>query len=231
MSDVKRPDPDAPAARPYRSPRRAAQARATRAAVIAAARSRFLEVGYHATTVDAVAAAADVSAATVYGTFGSKRGLLAAVIDEAVVGDADAVALADRAWIEDVARADTAAARLALLYERLREVYERTADLDRLLEEAAAGDPTLADLRADHLRRQREDTERFRRLVIGGGVVFHGLTDQQDVDALQVLGGQEVYRRLTGQCGWPPELWARWMTELTSRLVEPGDASPESPAP
>jgi len=64
--------------REYDSSRRQRQAAQTRADTLAAARRLFAERGYAATTIEAIAAAAEVSEATVYAGFGSKRGLLLA---------------------------------------------------------------------------------------------------------------------------------------------------------
>jgi len=84
------------AKRPYRSTRRAAQARETRRAVIAAATGLFVERGYGVTTIDAIAEAADVGRATVFAAVGGKAELLKAAYDVALVGDDEPVALPDR---------------------------------------------------------------------------------------------------------------------------------------
>ncbi|MEU3601404.1 TetR/AcrR family transcriptional regulator [Streptomyces sp. NPDC006798] len=52
-----------------------------RAAILAAARDLFLADGFDRTSVDAVAARAEVSKRTVYDYFGDKRNLLRAVVD------------------------------------------------------------------------------------------------------------------------------------------------------
>jgi AcrR family transcriptional regulator len=226
MSEVKPPSaPPAGETRRYRSPRREAQARATRDAVIKAAQTRFAEVGYAGTTIDSVATDADVSAATVYATFGSKRALFEAAVDQAVVGDTESLALADRQWVQELARIDDRAERMRYLYRSLREVYERTAALDRAIEDAARHDPELRELLDDHRRRQQEDSARFRAAVIGEGRVFPELTDAQDVEALWALGGQAVYRLLTVDCGWSPETWERWMLGMMTRLLASPPAS------
>ena len=82
--------------RPYDNSRRQAQARATRQTVIEAATRLFTEYGYPATTIEAVADAADVPLPTVYRLFGSKRALLAAVLDTSFGGDDQPIAFADR---------------------------------------------------------------------------------------------------------------------------------------
>src|SRR5579863_9760958 len=73
--------------RRYDNSRRLAQVRATRAKVIDAAKQLFIEHGYPATTLEAVADAADVALPTLYRLFGSKRALLKEVLDTSLSGD------------------------------------------------------------------------------------------------------------------------------------------------
>ena len=82
--------------RRYESPVRRERARQTRLAILRAAYALFLQCGYASATVARVAAGAGVSVDTVYDVFGSKRGLLAAVMDLNVGGDGEPVAVVDR---------------------------------------------------------------------------------------------------------------------------------------
>src|SRR4051794_41354777 len=68
--------------RPYRLGRRAENIEQTRGRIIAAMRELLARDGYRSTSLEEVARVADVTRATVYYQFGSKAGLL-----EAVVGD------------------------------------------------------------------------------------------------------------------------------------------------
>jgi AcrR family transcriptional regulator len=68
---------------------RAEQALLTRRRILEIARTRFLETGWAATTMKAVADEASVAPTTVYAVFGSKRALLSALIDEALTGLAE----------------------------------------------------------------------------------------------------------------------------------------------
>ncbi|MGD9991639.1 helix-turn-helix domain-containing protein, partial [Pseudonocardia sp.] len=77
--------------RRYRSTVRRERARHTRAAVLDAAREEFLTTGYAATSMRAVAARAGVSVPTVEQLFGTKRALLAAVVDATTAGDDEPV--------------------------------------------------------------------------------------------------------------------------------------------
>src|SRR5262245_45581826 len=85
-----------PVKRPYDNSRRLAQVRATRLKVIEAAKRLFIEHGYPATTIEAIAETAQVPLPTLYRLFGSKRALLAAVLDTSFGGDDAPVAFADR---------------------------------------------------------------------------------------------------------------------------------------
>src|SRR5665213_3539873 len=73
--------------RPYDSVRRREQARQTRAAIIDAARRRFLDGGFANTTIAAIANEARVSVDTVYKAFGGKPGLVSAICQEALTGE------------------------------------------------------------------------------------------------------------------------------------------------
>ena len=72
---------------PYRSQLRAEQAAATRELVLDAATRLFVERGYAATSIDAIAEAAGVGRSTVFAAAGGKSWLLKTAYDRAIVGD------------------------------------------------------------------------------------------------------------------------------------------------
>ena len=78
--------------RPYKSQRRREHAQETRARILESARRLFLKTGYGSTTIGAIAADAGVAAQTVYAGFGSKRGIIFALLDE-MAADADITSL------------------------------------------------------------------------------------------------------------------------------------------
>src|SRR5438874_2047694 len=88
--------------RAYHSPRRAEQARATRGAVLDAARRLFVSRGYAATSIEAVAAESEVSPETVYAAFGSKRSLLSELVDVTIAGDDAPVPILERPWVGEM---------------------------------------------------------------------------------------------------------------------------------
>jgi AcrR family transcriptional regulator len=70
--------------RRYHSPLRVAQAEATRRRIVASALERFAAQGFGATSVAEIARAAGVAPETIYGTFGTKQGVLVAIADMAL---------------------------------------------------------------------------------------------------------------------------------------------------
>ena len=79
--------------------RREERARHRRQRVADTALRLFLERGYVATTVEAIAREAAVAPATVYQAFRTKQAILARVLDQAIAGDAEPAALLDRNWV------------------------------------------------------------------------------------------------------------------------------------
>src|SRR3982750_72003 len=88
--------------RRYESAHRQEQAQQTRRAILDAAATLFVEPGYAATPLTAIAAKAGVAIQTVYKVFGSKQALLSALVDVTVAGDDEPVALHDRRFVAEI---------------------------------------------------------------------------------------------------------------------------------
>src|SRR3954447_6569818 len=88
--------------RRYASTLREDQAKQTRRAILDAAGTLFVDPGYAATPLTAVAAEAGVAVQTVYKTFGSKKALLSALVDVTVAGDDEPVPMAARRFVTDI---------------------------------------------------------------------------------------------------------------------------------
>ena len=141
-----------------------ARTRRTRASVVDAARSLFEERGYAATTIEAISERSDTPQATIYRLFASKLGILKAVIDVAIVGDDEDVAMADRPQVRELLADADAHQRLAQFAALLRDLMARTAPVHRLLADAARSDPEAASLLAE-IARQRQAGPAARRPI------------------------------------------------------------------
>jgi AcrR family transcriptional regulator len=198
--------------RPYRSPRRRQQAAETRAAVLAAATELFGAQGWAATGMSDIAAAAGVSTETVYATYRTKASLLLAAVDAAVVGDLEPVALADRPEFAALG-AGTRVERLAAFARLVTRIHRRTAGLFVALQQAGAVEPEARRCLNELEERRRLDAEQALALVAGSPV------SRQEIDGLWAIGIPEVYRCLTGSCGWTDQQYEKWSAHIVNRLL------------
>lgn len=211
--------PPGPQPRTYRSPRREEQSRRTRRQVLDAARKEFLAAGYAGTTMRAVAASAGVSVATVEQAFGTKSDLLKEVIDVAIAGDDEPVAVLDRPWAAGAAATDDVDEFLAAVAATLTDAQQRSARLVVVLLEAAHADASLRPLAEDRLA-QRARTAAW---IADGIRTRHRLRTTIDrdsaVDTIWLLMEPVVYCRLTEDRGWTPERYRDWFADSAHRLL------------
>ena len=206
-----------------RSPGRRGQARTrlARGAVIAAARSLFLERGYGTTTIEAISTLSDVPPATVYRLFSSKRGILKAILDVSIVGDDEAVPLADRPHVRALFTDPDPKDQLAGFVAVTSEVNSRTAPIYRILVSAASSDPDAAALLEDLNRQRQAGQGQIARSLAREGALRPGLRERDAADIIHALMSPEVYRLLVLDRGWPPQRYERWLIETLIDQVLP----------
>jgi len=205
--------------RSYDSPRRREQARATRGAVLAAARDLFIERGFVTTTIQAIADRAEVSPETVYATFGNKRSLLSSVIDVSITGDDEPVPLLDRAWVQEMRDEPDPRRRLRILARNGRTILERVTPIYEVLRGAAAADPKIAALWELYKSQRFAGQRELVRIVGAGGSLRKGLSADAAADTLFTVGSPETYRLLTVDRGWTPDRFERWYARTLARLL------------
>jgi AcrR family transcriptional regulator len=205
--------------REYRAPKRAAQAQDTRRRIVSAATEQFANAGYQATTMRSIAAAAEVSVASIELAFGSKARLLKAAIDVAIAGDDDPVAVLDRDWAAAAMATTTAHDFVAVAGHTLRPAMTRSAGLVLAAYDAAGTDPALREL-AEQLSAQRATTVAW---IIDGirdrGGLRRGVTRSHAIDQAWVLIDPAVYQRLTRYRGWSLARYEKWFTDTITRLL------------
>ena len=205
-----------PSPRRYRSVLRAEQASRTRQRVLDAAARLFLERGYAGTPVAAVAEAAGVSAETIYATFDGKRGLLAGVIDAAIIGpEVVTVAEQQAAW-DAVARHPSARARLRAYVARCCAVLARTSPIHHMIRRAADGEPFAVELRARLLQeRLASNAKRLHDYV--GGELREGLTLRRAAERYCALTSPEMHHLVTADLGWSLRAHEEWVAALAEQ--------------
>lgn len=214
--------------RRYDSPVRRERARQTRAAVVQAAHRRFLSRGYAATTLTAVASDAGVSVDTIYAVFGSKRGLLSAVMDVNVGGDDEPTAVLEREAPQRMRAEGDQRTQLAMFAAGMAGELERMRPLDDVLRSAAAADPDVAAA-----RHEQNDVQRHRAMTtVVGWIAFRGpLRDGLDLataaDLVWTLTSPEVHHMLLETRGWSRSQYEMWLRDtLTHALLAEAGGSP-----
>jgi AcrR family transcriptional regulator len=217
--------PEAP--RPYQSKLREEQARATRRAVVAAARVLFIELGWSGTTIDAVAERAGVSRKTVFTAVGGKVALLKLALDWALTGDDEPVPLMDRPVFAEMERLREPRTFVARWARFAVELEQRAAPLADVIAVAADGDPEAAELHATSERNRRGGARHFVDGLASRGGLRPGLTVERAVAATLVLMSPAVYRTLVREHGWSLEEYAGWI-ERAALAELLGDTSPQT---
>ena len=215
-ADVKASGPSPGAARQART-------RRTRAAVIEAARTLFLERGYAATTIEAISDLADTPQATVYRLFSSKLGILKAVLDVSIGGDDQAVAMADRPQVLALLSDPEPENQLAGFAALLRQVMARVAPVHRILADAARSDPDAGSLLAEIARQRHEGQHRIARSVARSGAMRRGMRERDAADIVHALASPEVYGLLVLDRGWSGERYEKWLTAILSDQLLTGE--------
>jgi AcrR family transcriptional regulator len=201
--------------RRYHSPRRQEQAAATRQAILEAAQRLFEQHGYVATTMDAIAIEAGVALKTVYSAFATKAGLLRALWDLLLKGDADEAPVADRPWYREVLEEPDPERQLRLNARNACVVKRRIAPILRVIRSAAAVEPD-----ADALWQLiQSDFYANQRVLVAAVHDRGGLRPDLDVDRatdiLWTLNHPDVWLLLVGERGWTAEQFEAWFAETS----------------
>jgi len=201
---------------PTAYPRRRLRAEQTRSRVLDAAAALFIERGYVATTVEAIAARADVAPETVYSRFGNKRTLLATVIDVSIAGNQP---LLEQEWVRAMREEADPHERVRTLARQGRGILERRHALDEVIRGAATSDPDLAALR-DRNNAQRRAGQRELLAIVAGS---RGLRPELDLEAaadiLYAIGSPDTYRLLVLDRGWSAARFEGWYADAIERLL------------
>jgi AcrR family transcriptional regulator len=200
--------------------REQARTRLARRAVVAAARTLFLERGYAATSVEAISTLADVPPATVYRLFASKAGILKALLDTSIGGDDQPIAVQERPAVAPLFAESEPVDLLTGFAGVTRAINERTSDVYRVLVSAADSDPAAAELLAEIERQRGRGQRRIARSLARNGSLREGLRERDAADVIHALMSPEVYRLLVGERRWAPARYQAWLaTTLVQQLT------------
>jgi AcrR family transcriptional regulator len=221
MTANPRQTPTAASRRPYRSPARAASAQLTRRRIMDAAGRLFVNAGYVATSVRAIAQEAGVAEKTVYLQFETKPAILKAVVEASIVGSDDPVPAARSPWFLEVLAESRLDRKVELLSKATSALHERTGPVFAVAREAATVDPAVAALWNRGKRGHLSDMTTMARSFADQGLIPAAVDIAWAIELLYVLLGPENWYLIRRELGRDEQHYTNWLhTSLTQALSD-----------
>ena len=208
--------------RRYDSPRRRAQAAATRRDILEAAQQLFEQRGYGSTTMDAIASQAGVALKTVYVAFETKSGLLRALWNHLLRGGNDEVPVAQQQWYRQIIDEPDAERQLRLAARNACRVKLRIAGVLEVIRSAAPIDPEIAAL----WRRIQTEFHANQRVIVESlndkNALVPGVEIDHATDILWTLNHPNTWQLLVEERRWTPQQFEQWLADTAcSQLLRP----------
>jgi AcrR family transcriptional regulator len=196
-----------PTKRAYKSTSRQLAAEETQRRVLDAARKLFSRSGIDAVTIAQIAEHADVAGSTIYALFGSKAGILRALMRRAIFNaDYERIASELRGVADPIEQ-------LRLTAAVARSIYDGESKEMALLRGASAFSPELKKLEREFEDRRYEiQSDRLANL-------FERQLQRPDVslkqarDLVWMLTSRDVYRMLVIESKWSSADYEKWLTQ------------------
>jgi AcrR family transcriptional regulator len=200
--------------RSYNSPRRREQAKATREEILDAAERLFIEDGYVATSMAAIAGEAGVALKTVYLAFETKSGLLRALWHRNLRGGREDVPVGEQQWFLEVLEEPDPAKALRLNARNSRVVKMRIAPLGAVVLSAAAVDPEIDALSKRIWSQFYDNQHDVIKALHKRKALKAGLSTDRAADILWTLNHPRTYL-LFLERGWTPDEYESWLGDIT----------------
>ena len=207
--------------RRYDSTRRQQASQETRRRILDAARDLFLAAGYQATTIARIAAQARVNIDTVYELVGRKPAVLRQLIEEAISGTDHPVAAEQRDYVLAIRAERDPGRKIELYAQAVRRIQERMAPLFLALRDLAGTDAEAKQVWETISQRRAGNMRLFVRDIESAGGLRDGLSVEAAADTVWVMNSSDVYLLLTGDRGWSPEEYERWLAATWKQLILP----------
>jgi AcrR family transcriptional regulator len=187
--------------------------------IINSARAIFLEKGYAAATMPAIAMAAGTALDTVYATMGKKPALFRLLIEMAISGSDRAVPAEERDYVREIRAETDAAQKLRLYAAALGRIQPRLAPLIRVLQGAASLDSELEGVWQGISQRRADNMRLLAKDLAATGRLRQGLSESKAADIIWSMNSPEFYLLLVEQRGWSLEEYERWLGDAWIQLL------------
>jgi len=207
--------------RSYDTASRQARSAETRQRIVDAARQLIVEQGYRATTIAAVAAAADVSVDTIYTLIGRKPVLVAELVEQAISGTDHAVVALEREQVVAVRAEPDPARKLERYAGAIADVHGRLAPLFVALRDASATESDAREVWKTINERRATNMIAFGDELREAGGLRDDLSVSDAADIIWTTASPEIYLLFTVDCQWSPQRFERWLADTWHRTLLP----------
>ncbi len=192
------------------------RAAGTRRRMLDAAYDLFCELGFRATTMEAIAERAGVAVQTLYFTFHTKDSLLQEVHNRAVLGQEGTPPPRQEWYLAALTEPDAHRA-VAMLVLGSAAILHRVAPMMPVFHSVAAD--AAGEVFRRGQQRRRDGCRVLADDLVTKAPPAPGMTSDKVSDLLFVLLGPEVYRSFVIELGWTQEQWADWTTDALVRDI------------
>lgn len=205
--------------RAYDATARRKAAEQTARSTMDAARTLFVQRGYMATTMSAIAKHAGIALDTVYATVGKKPTLFRLLVEGAISGAQEPIPAEQRDYVRAIRAESDAARKLRIYAKALCAIHPRLAPLLRVLQVAAPMDADLAELWKEISERRAANMQTLAENLLATGQVRDDLPARQLADIIWGTGSPEFFLLLVSERGWSLETFERWLGEAWIALL------------
>ncbi|MGD0665835.1 MAG: helix-turn-helix domain-containing protein [Rhabdochlamydiaceae bacterium] len=192
----------------YRSAARNTQAAQTKGRILTSAKNLFESEGFEDVTIEKIAQAAGVSIPTVYSLFQSKRGVLRALMDEALPTDQF------NALVEMSIQEKSPKKRLCISAKIARQMYDAERAQMNVFRGAAVLAPEFKELEKEKEMRRYKRQEVTIKAMVREKSLAKGLSRAKARDILWAFTGRDMYRMFVIEQGWTSEEYEKWLALL-----------------
>jgi AcrR family transcriptional regulator len=194
--------------RPYRSTVRDRQALETRGRILNSAKHLFELEGFECVTIEKIAQNAAVSIPTIYALFQSKRGVLRALMDEALPKDSF------EDLVEKSKEEKSPKERLSISAKIARQIYDaETVQMD-VFRGAALLAPEFKELEKEKEMRRYKRQEVTIKAMVKEKSLAKGLNATKARDILWAFTGRDLYRMFVIEQGWTSDEYEKWLAQI-----------------
>lgn len=190
---------------------------ATRHSILLAARELFLERGYVATTMPAIAEHAGVALDTVYASVGRKPALFRELMEAAISGQDEAVPAEQREYVQQIRAEPKAARKLEIYAAAITAIQARLAPLVALVRDAAAADEQLAGLWREIAERRAINMRLLAADLAATGCLAVGIDEAADV--IWATNSPEFFLLMVRDRGWETGRFEAWLATSWQKLL------------